>query len=732
MIDVPATAQETGKAARVMEVAIRVSQAAGHRDRCPGGVIRLYSMAAPAAGSSAGLRDNPKIGLPEDTVTRRVGVPVLQPYRWHVAGWSVTTRNPAIHLLLIIAFLAAIGAGIVAAAAPRTLYWRALEVSAHLDRDGRLQVRERHSMVFDGAWNGGERRFRLERGQQLKLTGVARIDAVSGLPVELRAGGLSAIDEYSWADRHTLRWRSRLPSDPAFRNTELVYEIRYELSNILLPRDGGYVLDHDFAFPDRPGPIQHFTLRFDWDPAWQSRADFGGELARRNLSPGQSVVVTLPFTYTAAGVPAAVTLPVAPRWRYLLLAALLVFVVWRGQLWLRHEQQLGRFATRIPLSKIDEPWLAEHVFKVAPEVVGAAWDKRTAAPEVVAVLARMTAEGKLASEVQHAGFWWWRRSILHLELRCDRSQLGGYERSLIDTLFFDGDTTDTDRIRAHYRNRGFDPARKIAVVLDQRIKALAKRGNRLPEPRARPTLLLFGGAVPLLAIGMLQQVFGDPVQVQIGLIATVIVVGVWLISRLRALFYDNYIEHLVWVSAGMLAGTVGLVGALGYLLVTNAFELNLWLLTGLTVLVAAAATSQFNSLQSRDSREFIRFRIELASARRYFLRELDRSAPRLRDAWFPYLLAFGLGPNVDRWFRAYGSAASVSDFGHGGGGGNTSTGGWSGGGGSFGGAGASASWVAAAAGVAAGVPAPSSGGGSGGGVGGGGGGSSGGGGGGGW
>ena len=47
----------------------------------------------------------------------------------------------------------------------RTLYWRALDVTANIDADGRLHVVERHSMVFDGDWNGGERQFRV-RGAQ--------------------------------------------------------------------------------------------------------------------------------------------------------------------------------------------------------------------------------------------------------------------------------------------------------------------------------------------------------------------------------------------------------------------------------------------------------------------------------------------------------------------------------------------------------------------------------------
>ena len=52
-----------------------------------------------------------------------------------------------------------------------------------------------------------------------------------------------------------MRWRSRLPSDPEFSDTAIVYLLEYTLTGILLQRADGYLLDHDFAFPDRTGEI---------------------------------------------------------------------------------------------------------------------------------------------------------------------------------------------------------------------------------------------------------------------------------------------------------------------------------------------------------------------------------------------------------------------------------------------------------------------------------------------
>jgi hypothetical protein len=48
------------------------------------------------------------------------------------------------------------------------------------------------------------------------------------------------------------------------------------------------------------------------------------------------------------------------------------------------------------------------------------------------------------------------------------------------------------------------------------------------------------------------------------------------------------------------------------------------------------------------------------AARRFFERELAQPKPQMKDSWFPWVVAFGLGPAVDRWFRSFGGAASAA------------------------------------------------------------------------
>ncbi len=633
--------------------------------------------------------------------------------------------RPILLLLLLLVTSAAPGAA-------RTLYWRALDVSAELDRDGRLHVRERHSMVFNGAWNGGEREFRLEPGQRLQRVRVAQVDPVTGTRQALVSGNLSAVGHYQLSDGHVLRWRSRLPSDPPFHDTELVVEIDYVLSNILLPQKRSLLLDHDFAFSKRPGRIERYTLDFRWDPAWQADSSFTGHLEQKNLAPGRGVVLTIPFSYVAAGAPAGVRWPLAAEWRYGLLLALLGFIGWRLALFRRHEKRHGRYAPLLPVARIDKDWLEKNIFCLAPEVAGAAWDKATAAPEVAAVLARMSLEGKIASEVKKRGYWLGKRHVLHLRLLCKREDLQGHEKALVAALFIGGSVTDTDQIREYYRQRGFNPADSIRAGLTARVKRL-RRGDA-DSPRFYLGLVLFLGAVAATAAGMLQ----DPDRAVVGAAGAGIGFIVFLIAMLIAQGYDQRVLSAPAIGVFYFIPLAALVAALVYLTLATQLIFNLWTLVGLALLCAAFVNSQLNLMRSRDTAEFTGLRKRLVAARRYFKRELRATHPRLQDDWLPYLLAFGLGTNVDKWFRAHGAPGhGVSSSRLSGSGasaaGTQAAANWSGGGGSFAGAGATGTWVVAVGGLAASIPAPSSGSGSSsGGGGGGGGGSSGGGGGGGW
>ena len=72
------------------------------------------------------------------------------------------------------------------------------------------------------------------------------------------------------------------------------------------------------------------------------------------------------------------------------------------------------------------------------------------------------------------------------------SELSGYDRDLVQALFFSGrQQTDTDAIKAHYKASGFDPSSKIKPGLEAKLKTHADFQDKAPASGGRLTVLLF-------------------------------------------------------------------------------------------------------------------------------------------------------------------------------------------------------------------------------------------------
>ena len=176
------------------------------------------------------------------------------------------------------------------AAAQRQLSWDRVDVAATLHANGTLEIVETQTMVFDGDWNGGERVFDIRSHQTFQWHGLLR--ERSGVWREMTEdSALDDIDDYGWPDENRLRWRSRLPGDAPFARTVLRYRLHYSLARILLENDNGYVLDHDFLFPDRDGEIRAFRLQLTLDPAWDAGAGFQGVYSAERVPPGDGFVL---------------------------------------------------------------------------------------------------------------------------------------------------------------------------------------------------------------------------------------------------------------------------------------------------------------------------------------------------------------------------------------------------------------------------------------------------------
>src|SRR5215467_10162556 len=542
-----------------------------------------------------------------------------------------------------------------AQAAERELHWDSLDVDARLAANGVLDVTERHAMVFTGDWNGGERVFNVRPRQKLEFISLERIEESTGRAEPLRQTVRpNAVDEYSWAGRQTLRWRSRLPSDAPFANTRLIYVLHYRLSGILLKEDSQYRLDHDFAFPNRAGAISCFSLNLELDPAWKPVDELQTHYNAGPLAPGTSFVLTIPLRNTGTVTPVAIDSSRSPEVLMVTAAIVVIFALIALSFFFR-ERHLGRFAP-IHTAMIDTTWIEENIIAHPAEVVGAAWDGRVGAPEVVALIARMTAEGKLESEVDG-------KNSMTLRLKVDRHKLDGYEQALIDGLFFnDATVTSTKQVQRHYKDRGFNPAAVIKPELDKQVKQVLPPGNA--PVGHMPGIALFVSGLGLL----ISAAVSDPVYIA-GMIGSTVALAIFAaLLRIPGWLFRSRIDWRMQAAALLMipAFCISFAAAAFIWIVagTGQFELPWAAIAAIAAWALWLSNSSISGMKSRKSADAIAFRKRLAAARSFFMKELKNPRPNLRDSWYPWLLAFGLGKQVDVWSSRHTSttmSASTSD-----------------------------------------------------------------------
>lgn len=592
------------------------------------------------------------------------------------------------------------------------LEWPRVTVTAHLDSTGALHVREAQTIRFTGDWNGGERYFDLRGGQAIVLHSLTRLDSgETGDGRALRAGDLSQIDEFDWTDSRTLRWRGRLPEDPPFDRVLRTYTLVYTYQHLLhFDDDGRYSFDHDFGIGSRMSPIEDYSLTFTMDSVWATDLAMPLRVEHVLVTADSGITFTVPLRYLGAGLPSGVFHGATRASRLAIASALGVFALLLLIVHFAREARLGRFR-RIPDHRSITPeWLGEHLFCMLPEVAGAAWDENTSAAEVGAVLARLVQEGKLSSEVKTEKLWIFSNEILHLKLEVRRNVLTDHERALIDGLFQKHeDTTDTQRVRERYKKTGFNPANLIKPHLERALEAATAAGTKTSPRR---TAVLAVAAIACMIIGAVQRAHEIPMS----LLAVFVSLFALVVGTLLATAYRHA------ASIGVITALLVVVPVSVFAVAFAAFALLLPLPAGLFTWLGIAlwgamlTQSVANSAYTRHAPERIALRQRLMAARRFFREQLRSPAPQLQDAWYPYLIAFGLGRSVDKWFRAFGGAAAARSTGalgrtaSTGGSMSSGSGGWSGfgGGGGFSGAGASASFASAVGGMAAAVSAPSS------------------------
>jgi uncharacterized membrane protein YgcG len=342
-------------------------------------------------------------------------------------------------------------------------------------------------------------------------------------------------------------------------------------------------------------------------------------------------------------------------------------------------------------------------------VISGAWDDRIGSAEVVTLLARMAVDRKLESGADVSG--------MTLRLLVDRGTLTGYERKLVDALFFDGrTTTSTVEINERYRKTGLNLVEIIRPDLAAAIKSTCPLARASSSAHIETWFLFLTGFGLAVAAAIAGGLPGPAIFV--------LAIGSLVLTAVASIAGWLFRQHMErglrsMVLACMPPVVIAAACAAFVWFVAGRIQASPVLLAAIVALVLTAVVGGINSLRSRQRPEGIAFRKQLAAGRLYFMSQLQMPQPALRDAWYPWLLAFELEKEMDRW--SVGHAAShrhrtstdgspfVSSTDVGSSSPSSSGASWTGfGGGRSGGGGGGASWAAAAGGLAGGVASPSS------------------------
>jgi hypothetical protein len=271
-------------------------------------------------------------------------------------------------------------------------------------------------------------------------------------------------------------------------------------------------------------------------------------------------------------------------------------------------------------------------------------------------------------------------------------------------------------VKQHYRATGFNPVEEIRAGLGVRLDALLPTAKTFVPGVATGALLLL--AAVLLAVELVAGRAETVPVVATGVGGLLLMgIGAGVGNSFRGALHRGPLAALLALAPALTA--VGLAAwflrshiALDYAALSPRF------VTAITAMALAVVFASIGSMRSRQTREGVAVRKRLTAGRAFFERELAADRPALRDEWFPWLLAFGLGGRMDDWSVRHRDAHAASTASPASSSGswtssssdNSSTSsGWTGfAGGRSGGAGASGSWATAAGSIAAGVSPPSS------------------------
>lgn len=586
----------------------------------------------------------------------------------------------------------------------RTIEWEKIVVSAKLDKDGGLSIQEDQTMIFNGDWNGGERFFRVEPGQYFELTNLLRFNEQKMQFVPLEYGRIDLVDHYSYGNK-ILRWRSRLQSDPVFNNKKIRYRIDSYYSKIIQPEGDHFLLNHDFAFPDRSGDIFSLEINLEVDPSWG--AETKKQFRFSDLRPGQSAIVRAElrphhqkFAINKERTPTHIF---DLSWISLILVVLASLFFYKT--YKKFELKSGRLLAAPDPGVVNEDWLVNNIFSFSPEQISGLWFDEVNEYAVGALLNNLCNKKKLElKQLEKETII--SRANYRFKLLVPIEKLSNCEKLLLAKIFFDSRfEITTEELRDHIQNNpseAFGPISLISNPIEKELENHPQLGlEEFEQGSLLRTFTFISFAFIFIMIGLITENYNI---LNLSVECAIIVVT-FLIAQTYTQFVQKTIRnlkhHMPWIYLCSILPS--LVAYLYAKLFTNGFEI--WTSLGLSFLGVAISSSIYNLCKTKNVPSRIKKRIEVDSAKMYFEQELSKERPNIKDEWASYLMALGLTSQMDSWQSSFRSSHDSQSYSTNSGiGSNT----WTGGGGAFSGAGASDSWTSCFSSISASVSTSSS------------------------
>jgi hypothetical protein len=266
----------------------------------------------------------------------------------------------------------------------------------------------------------------------------------------------------------------------------------------------------------------------------------------------------------------------------------------------------------------------------------------------------MIMEGRIEARIAEER--WYRR--LELKLLVDRKSLPEHEAQIVNALFVRANFTDADLIQRDRQSEGL----YVTGITRTALSMLVPRTNpRRADPEPARTsftparigrILLLGSLVLWVVTFVIFWIVCPNGWVTSGM-SLVVAVGVGVALHRTARFSELVVGHwrpAIWALASIgFAAWVSTSPLLGWLDWSARWSRFLAIL--LTALTAIGMVGMLAAGTPKLTKEDVILRKRLASIRRYFKAELRCRQPRIRQERLPYVDAFGLGRQVDRWSK---------------------------------------------------------------------------------